>query len=621
MLKNYIKIAFRNLKRNKMYAALNVVGLGIGIAASLLIFIVIKYETSFDNFHPDSKNIYRVGSVFNGEDGIDYSSGVSFPVADALRIDYPQLKQVAAIYKRGAIVTTGDEGAPLRKKFNEGEVYFAEPSFFRMFNFTWLAGTPETALSGPGSVAISQEIAEKYFGDWKSAVGQNIKFNNKDVYKVTGILNNVPVNTDFPLKLVASYSSLKNSDSKDNLNNWVNTYSEAYVFVKLPDNLSSATFNTNLVAFAKKHKPAEYSKDVYIAQPLNDVHFNDEFGNFADRTFSRSLITALTLISIFLIVIACVNFINLSTAQAINRSKEVGVRKVMGSNRLQLALQFISETAIITVFAMILAVIIANMTLPLVNTLLHVKMSIGSISFPKMLLFLAGLAVVVTLLSGFYPALIVSGFNPITALRNKVNAQAVGGLSLRRVLVVLQFAIAHVLIIATLIVVSQTDYFKTASLGFEKSAIVNVRVPGDSISRSKLDYLRGEILRNPGIQNVSFSFASPADNGNWSSDFKFDHATKSTNFGANLKWADVEYFKIYNLKFIAGRPYEASDTVREFVVNETLLKKLGITDPKHAIGKQIDFWDGNKVGSIVGVVNDFNSYSLRQPMAPVVLAP
>lgn len=195
-----------------------------------------------------------------------------------------------------------------------------------------------------------------------------------------------------------------------------------------------------------------------------------------------------------------------------------------------------------------------------------------------------------------------------------------GGISLRRVLVILQFAIAHVMIIGTLIAMSQMNFFRNATLGFDQSAILNVNIPQDSISKTKMGYLQNELSKNQDIKNVSFSYRSPSADGNWNSDFKFDHSANNTNFSANLKWADVKYFETYKIQFVAGRPYHESDTVREFVVNETLLRKLGITDPNQAINKQIDFWDGNKVGPIVGVIRDFNSFSLRDPMAPVVLS-
>lgn len=621
MIRNYLKTAFRNLKRNKGYAIINVLGLTVGIAASLLIFLVIRYETSFDNFHNRKKSIYRVASEFHTQDGIEYSGGIAFPAADALRIDFPQIKEVAAIYRSGNDqVTIPGDGNEATRKFNEGSFYFAEPEFFKVFDFKWLAGTAPTTLKDPNSVVLTQEMAEKYFGDWKQAIGKTLIRNLNETYKITGILANPPSNTDFPLNIVASYSTLPGTVLKRNINYWVSTFSDAYTFVVLPENYKASQFNKDLVTFAQKHKKPEYAKDAYVSQPLSDIHFNDEFGNFRARTFSRSVLRALMLIGLFLLIIACVNFINLATAQAVNRSKEVGVRKVLGGNRRQLAIQFLSETAMITITALIAAVCIVTVVLPLLNKMLQVKMGFSIVSDPVLALFLIVVAVFVTFFSGLYPAIILSKFNPITALKSKLSNKMVGGLSLRRVLVVLQFAIAHVLIIGTLIVVSQMNFFRNASLGFDKASIINIDLPGDSISRTKMDYLRNKLAANPAITDLSFSFSSPSANGNWNSDFKFDNSTTNTNFSANLKWADPEYFKTYKLEFLAGRPYLPSDTVREFVVNETLLRKVGITDPAQAIGKKLNFWDGSKMAPIVGVVRDFNSYSLREPMAPVVLS-
>ncbi len=621
MIKNYFKTAIRNLKRNKSFAIINILGLAVGIAACLLIFLVIQFETSFDNFHRDKKDIYRLGSEFHNQDGVSYSAGVPFPVGKALRIDYPQLKQVASIYRdNDNQVTIPGETTIQTKKFTEHDIYFTEPEFFKIFSFPWLTGEAKTSLSEPNTVVLTRETAEKYFGDWKTAIGKTIIFKNKYTYKITGILDNPPANTDFPLKIVISYASLKSAGLGDHVDtDWVSIFGDAYTFVVLPPELSQKKFNANLASFTKKHKPAEYAKDGIVLQPLREVHFDDRFGNY-NHTFSRQLITTLLVIGIFLVIIACVNFINLATAQAINRSREVGVRKVLGSNRAQLAFQFISETAIITVFAILMAVGIAAVTLSFLNKLLDAQIAFSLLTNPALILFLLAAMVVITLLSGIYPAMVLSGFNPINALKSRVTAKMVGGLSLRRGLVVMQFTIAHILIIGTIIVVGQTDFFRNASLGFDKAAIINVPVPGDSISHTKIDFLRTQLLQNPDITNVAFSYASPSDNSNWSSDFKFDHAPKATNFGANLKWADADYFKTYRLQFVAGRPYYPSDTVREFVVNEKLLKKLGIKDPKEAIGKQLDFWNGIKVANIVGVIKDFNSTSLRNPIAPVVLS-
>jgi ABC-type antimicrobial peptide transport system permease subunit len=323
------------------------------------------------------------------------------------------------------------------------------------------------------------------------------------------------------------------------------------------------------------------------------------------------------LIGIFLLVIACVNFINLATAQAVNRSKEVGVRKVLGSSRTQLAMQFIGETALITFCALTLAIVMAALALPFLSRLLEVQLH-----FPfdgTVLLFLFGVFVLVTLISGSYPALVLSGFNPINALKSKVAPKITGGISLRRALVVLQFSIAQILIIGMLVVVSQMAYFKNSDLGFDKDAIVAIGVPGDSLSKTKYQYLRSQLLAQPGIKSISYSFAAPSDYGSWSSDFKFDHSTKTTDWEASFKWADTTYFKLFNLQFVAGRPYFNSDTVREFVVNETLVKKLGFRNPQDIIGKELNFWNGKKVAPVVGVIKDFHAASLRDPVPPIVM--
>jgi putative ABC transport system permease protein len=619
MFKNYFKTAFRNLKRNKSYAFINTLGLTVGIASCLLLFMVIRFETSFDNFHPKKNSIYRVNTEFHNQDGVSYSAGVSFPVGPAIRIDFPQIKEVASMLNRGGQVTVNN-GNTNANKFNEDNIYFAEPELFGMFHFEWLNGDAKTSLKNPGNAVLTKAIAEKYFGNWKDALGKTITLDNKNSYIITGILKDVPVNSDFPLKIVIPFSALANTNVKGNLNDWVSTYGDESTFIVLPGGLSPQKFNESLKTFAKKHKPAEYAKDAYVLQPLTEIHYDDRIGNYGGHTFSHSLITALSLIGIFLIVIACVNFINLATAQAVNRSKEVGVRKVLGSNRKQLALQFLMETAIIVVTASLLAIGIAEVTLPFLNKLLEVKIQMNYFADPSLILFITITAFVVTLLSGCYPAVILSGFNPITALKSRITSEMVGGVSLRRGLVVLQFAIAHILIIGMILVVSQMNFFRNASLGFDKAAIINVPFFNDSVNLTKMDFIRNKLKSNPAIQNVSFSYASPASGNNWGSDFKYDHAAKTTDFGANLKWADPDYFKTFNLQFVAGHAYNPSDTVRDFVVNETLLKELGVRNPKDAIGKQISFWDGHLNGEIVGVVRDFNIKSLRKPLEPVVLS-
>lgn len=625
MIRNYIKTAWRNLMRNKSYAAINIIGLSVGIAACTLIFLIIQFETSFDNFHTKKDKIYRVITAFHNPDGINLSSGVPLPISEGLRIDFPQLKQVAQVMQNdGSHYSIGNssKGEPV-KKFKEDWAYYVEPQFFQIFDYAWLAGDKKTALSEPYTVVLSRDEADKFFGNWHDAIGKVIKYENKTDLKVTGIIENMPANTDMPMKLIVSFATIraKGSDYYGNLKDWVSTFGDNSCFVILPDDITQAKFDQNLKAFVKKHKPADYNKDGLQLQALKEMHYNTDINVYGGHPFSKQQINLISLIGLFLLLIACVNFINLATAQAVNRSKEVGIRKVLGSNRNQLVLQFISETLIITLFAVVLAIGMAELALPMLNHLLEIELSRNFFADPLFLIFLVATIICVTLLSGFYPALVLSGFNPIEALKNKIKTGKASGISLRRTLVVVQFMIAQFLVIGTLVIIYQMDYFRNKSLGFDKEAILTVPFPGDSLNRAKINSLRDQLLQQPGIKDVSFSFASPSDNNGWSSDFKFNNAPKQTNFSANLKWADAEYFKLYNIQFVAGQPYEKSDTIHGYVVNETLIHKLGIRDPKDAVGKYVKLWDDKKkYAPIVGVVKDFNIGSLKNAIPPVLMS-
>ncbi|HTB25616.1 MAG TPA: ABC transporter permease [Puia sp.] len=616
MFRNYLKTAFRSLQRNKSYTFINVAGLAVGIAACLLIFQVIQYENSFDNFHPDKDRIFRVSVHFNTPDGISYARGICFAAGKQLPIDYPRLEQVASIFSaQGNQLTVLDETSHPQNKYKENGLFYIEPQFFDIFHFPFIAGNPKTALSAPNSIVLSQEIAEKYFGDWRKAIGRMIKYQDGKICKVTGILKNPPVNTDFPLKVAMSFKSLENDTSHD----WVSTFGDLNTYVKLPPGMSAEKFDASLENFGKKHIPPDYAKKQgFNLQPLSTIHFDKRFGNYNRATFSKELITALSLIGIFLVVIACINFVNLATAQAVDRAKEVGVRKVLGSRKRQLMIQFLSESLIVTVTAVTIAFGIACLILPLLNQLLETKITMH-INI-TMLVFLMVVTILVTLLSGLYPAMVLSGFNPITALKSRFSNRGSGGISLRRGLVVVQFILAEALIICTLIVVSQMNYFKTAQMGFDKEAIVMIPIPSDSVSQTKMTALKTELLQMPDIKNVSFSTFSISDNSHWGSDFNFDNSPKISSFNADLKWADADVFKTFGLQMAAGRPYRPSDTIREFVVNETMVAKLGVHSPDQIIGKMLSFWDGQLKGEIIGVVKDFHSNSLAKPLTPVVMS-
>lgn len=627
MFKNYFKIAWRNLKRNKSYATINVTGLAIGVAACLLIFLVVQYQTSFDNYHANKDVIYRILNVSSGADGTHAGSGTPMPLVEGLKLDFPQIKQAANIMRNdGSHYTIGDvRNTGTFKKFKEDLAYYADPEFFKIFDFKWLAGDKNTALADPKTIVLSREEADKFFGDWHNAMGKTIHYENLRDLKVTGVFDDPPVNTDIPIKLAVSWITLieKGGDLSGNAQDWISTFGDKNCYIILPSGISEKQLNNQLASFAKKHIPPPYNKNqIYQLQALRDMHYNTEVGVFSGHPFSKQLISVISLIGLFLLIIACVNFINLATAQAVNRSKEVGIRKVLGSNRYQLLLQFITETLIITLFAVLLGSIISLITLPMLNKLLEIHLSSNFLADGMVLLFLVAVVIGVTFLAGFYPALVLSGYNPLEALRNKINAGRASGISLRRVLVVAQFCIAQFLVIGTLVLIYQMDYFRTKSLGFNKDAVITVPFPGDSVSRSRVNALKDQLLQQPGIKDISVSWSSPSDYNGWFSDFKFNNAAKQTDFSASLRWADPEFFGLYDIKFLAGGPYNKTDTVSGYVVNETLIHKLGITDPKQAIGKNIMLWDDKKLKArITGVVKDYNTASLRGVIPPVLMGP
>ncbi len=618
MIKNYFKTAFRNLWRNKNFTIINISGLAVGIAVCLCIFLIIQFELSFDNFHSKKERIYRVYTNQQNEEGARSTSGVPYPLPKAIQNDFPSMLSTPVYSDRDdQIMITDETSQQSVKKIKEPNgVFFAEPAFLQIFDFPLLAGE-YVSLKNPGTALLTKSTAEKYFGEWKIAIGKTIKRNNKQLLKITGILADAPLNTDFQLKILASYATMKDQ-FQSNADDWQSVASNHGCYFLMPEGMTASAMNSQLLAFTKKYKKENAERNKQLVQALSDVHYNADINNFSDRRISKALINTMWLIAAFILLIACVNFINLATAQAFNRAKEVAVRKVMGSNRNQLRLQFYSETALITLIAIMLSIGIVMLGLPYISSILKLPLSLSFSKNPEIIGFLVLIAIIVVLLAGFYPALVLSRFNPIMALKSKVNAGRTKGISLRRGLVVFQFVIAQALIIGTIIIVKQMNYFKDYSLGFDKDAVVNINFPDDSTGRAKLDFLKNKLSSIEGVKSSSFSFASPADDGNWSSNFRFDHAEKETDWNANLKWADADYLKTYSISLVAGRNLNPSDTVREFLVNETLLKRLGITDPGQALNKEIDLWDQMKF-PIVGVIKDFNAMSLREGIVPVLI--
>ncbi|HUQ64752.1 MAG TPA: ABC transporter permease [Flavitalea sp.] len=636
MLKNYFKTALRSLTRNRSYTIINIAGLAVGIAVCILIFIIIQFHTSFDDFHTKKARVCRVLTEYHPADAanISYGKGLPLPMPTGLKTSFPELEEVAPIYAshNDQLQVLDDNGTPVKNFKEQSGVFYTEPSFFDIFDFPLLAGS-YASLKDPNNVLLTKEIAETYFGDWKTATGKSIKLTGSYrigaglfqfppiVLKVSGILATIPANTDFQLKLVVAFGTDFTGDKLYGLQNpdWNEMSPDLGCYVLLPPNISVDNFNQQLRAYSQKVQSPNH-KDSHILQPLSAVHYDTQTGNYSNKTISHQLLNVLWLIAAFILLIACVNFINLSTAQAVNRAKEVGVRKVLGSNKSQLQIQFIIEAFLIVTGAVVLATVITVVALPSVNQLLEVSLLFNILNSPAIILFLLLVAVVVTVLAGFYPSIVLSGFNPVHALKSKLTVNNGKGISLRRGLVVFQFIIAQTLIIGTLIIVRQMNYFMNQPLGFDKDAIVNVPFRPDSTGSKLTDYLRQKLLSVNGVQAVSFSSNTPVEDDNdMLSTLKFDHAIKETNFQAITKFVDHNYVPAYKLQLVAGRNLQPSDPTREFLVNESFVKSLGLKKPEDILNKEISIWDDQIKCPVVGVLKDFNDRSCRHALAPLLV--
>lgn len=613
MFQNYFKIAVRNLLKNKGYTTINILGLSLGITCCLILFLVVRFELSFDNFHENGERIYRVVTDFTRSEGMSYNQGAPIPMYEALKNDVENLEEVVMLKfdREGSIVLVEDES----KKFKEERIGYVNQEYFNVFQYEWLAGNNSKALLRPNQLVISEKIAQKYYQQPENAIGKIIRLNNKYDLQITGVVKNFPDNSDFRFNLLVSLPTIEGALDADD--EWGSVSSSLQHFVLLPEFVRAADFQKSLDVLKKKYLDSEdVVNTAYTLQPLSTIHFDTRYGNFEDRVAGLETIWALIAIGIFMIVTACINFINLSTAQAIKRSKEVGVRKVLGSSRIQVASQFLGETAIITFLAIIISIGLVDFLLPYINELMNLNLSFHPPRDLTVFLFLIGLFLIVSFLSGLYPSFILSRFKPIDAIKNRISSRHTGGFTLRRSLVVTQFVISQVLIIGTIIVSNQLDYFKSQDLGFSKEAILTFPLPEND--NNSLATLRGLLNKNENINDFAFANTTPSSDNRWVTNVDMVGSEVEEVY-ADVKIGDENYSKTYGIQLLAGRLYKESDSIREVVVNETLVRRFGISDPADAIGIEIEFWPDYPV-PIVGVVKDFHAVSLRDEISPLIIS-
>ena len=622
----------RTLWRQKEFSLLNILGLGVGIGSALLIFLIIRYELGIDMFHSKKDRIYRVVSMETYRDGtVGYDGCTPVPLAAAFRREFPQVERVAAtwaLYQQQFLLPSSN-GEP-QKKFRSGDVFYAQSSLFDIFDFPWIAGNPRTALNDPYTLAIARSVAKDWFGHWKDAMGKTILVgDDHQPVRITGVLEDPPANTDLSLRVVLSYATFRirmAGQLEDRPGNWDSFSSGSQCFFLLPKGQGIQSMEALLPGFVGRHNiafaPGSDSRDSNFFQPLKEIHFDTRFSHYGDQGWTYQELWSLGLIGTILLVVACINFINLSTAQSFKRVKEIGVRKVLGSSKSQLLVRFLGETLFLVVLALALGSILAELAMPALKGILQRDISLPLQQPLSTLLFLAGTGLVVTFLAGFYPGMVLSGFDPVGAIKSKINTKTIGGISLRRILVVLQFTIAQILIIGTLVIVQQLNFLHTRPLGFDRTAIALIDLPYSKEMVGKDLYFKNEVLQTPGVQATSLCNIPPISVEENDGAFTFENEGHTAAFELLYRYADSGYLSTFHIGLAAGRFPAAADTARELLINETAAHLLGFKNPEDILGRFIRLSGSSGARlPIAGVIRDFNSTSLKEKMSPLVVVP
>lgn len=625
MLKNYLLTALRNMKRDRVFAFMNMTGLAIGIGCGLVIYKIITYELSFDAYHTHYGNIYRLINEFNHPQyGTGFNEGQVHPLGEALRNDIAGVEAVMTYYAREAQVTvTDDKGNTDRFREYQGVAY-VEPNFFRVFDFKFIAGDATTALRNKGSVVITESLAGKYFRlnghDVVGALGKTIVINNNTPVMVTGIVADPPGNTDLPFTLIGDYASQVASNPYFNGGtDWDEYNSNTNCYLLVRDGGTLASLQRTLPDFLVKYSGKERASFVkYQLQPLSQLHYDSRVANYNKRQTSYAALGILAAIGAFLVISACINFINMSTAQAIKRAKEIGVRKALGVRKPQLVRQFLAETLFTSALASFAGLVVAQTLFMLLESILGYRLQVDVLTNGTELLFIIALVVVTGLLSGFYPAMVMASMNAIKALKNSINARsATGLLSTRRALVVTQFVISQVLIIGTIVVGAQMDYFLGNDIGFSKDAVIITRLPASS--PEKLQALKTAVEGKTGVEAVALSVASPMAQFRVDNPIVHTNVSKDDRVSGNLKTADEDYIELFGLELIAGRNLPEAKDTKEAVVNRKLTTTLGYKNPEEALGDKFRYASDLEF-TIIGVVEDFHSVSFHHPVENVILS-
>jgi putative ABC transport system permease protein len=621
MIYNYLKIAIRNLLKYKFISFINLFGLTTGIACCLLILTYIINELSYDKYHDHADRVYRVTRSFrNPETGIvSLNLGtVAPPFGPLLVNDFPEIQKITRLLPNGTAAVRYQE-----KMFNEDDVYWADNHLFEFFKVKVVKGNPAKALADPYSIMLTEEIAKKYFGN-EEPLNKMIRLDNQLNFKVTGVYKDFPANTHVHPKILLSFNTLKDTAvyGEENLRtNWGNN--SFLTYIRLPENYDIKKMEKQFPAFLNKHmsqggkfKPSQWT--ALALQKLTDIHLYSHLDYEAEENGDIKRVYIFSAIALFILLIASINYMNLSTARSALRAREIGVRKVVGAQRKEIIAQFLSESVLVSWLAMILACFITWISIPWMNKLSGQQLSIDVLLRWDIIIPILIVPFVVGILSGIYPALFMSSFRPVQVLKGlfKVGGSAI---SFRKVLVTTQFAISIILIISTITVFKQMRYMQQKDLGFDKNHIVNL--PYSSGLNDRFDAFRTELLSSTYVKNAGRSSRIPTGRLLDANQARIKRSDTLEPANADIKFvsADQDFVSTYGVKIVAGRGFsrDFSTDTGAFLINEAAVKVLGFKSNEEAIGK--DFEYGNRMGKLIGVFNDFHFESMHQRIVPLVL--
>ena len=619
MFINYLKIALRHLKKNKVSTLINSIGLTIGMSACIIILLFVQYESTFDKHHKKSDLTYRVVQHTKYPEKTFYWNTTAYPMAAAMRVDLPQIEYVTQTSGPSQRFFTFEDEQGQRISFEEPYVLFTDNYYHKVFDVTWLAGNPDEALKIENGVVLTERLLLKYFKkdketDYGKVIGKTLLLNGKDPLVVTGIIKDHPGNNNQKYNMLISYSFFKKHNRYPS-ENWGGNY-QGTTFITLQNKALENELITTINKWKSKYlDPEDDIRITYALQPIEEIHNESLYGSSpGGYIMPGNLLTIAKYIAWFILFIAIVNFVNLTTAQSIARSKEVGIRKILGSKPIDLLKLFFIENALLIISIVIASLSVVHMLLGLLNKQLNIINLELQLEWHHINLILI-VSCITIILAAIYPALILVRFKPIQTLKNNVFIQKRGELSLRKSLVVFQFIVVQIFVIGAIIVGNQMRYFNQKDTGFDKNAIVIT--PTTSIENQEA--YQQELMQQAAITNVAFGSGPPmaVDGFQLGTTFRLPNQTEDEGFGAEMKTIDPNYIEFYDLELIAGTNIkENKPRFDEFIVNERTIEMMG-WNPQEAIGKQLAINEG--VATIVGVVKDFHNNSLQNEITPCIL--